>query len=58
MVDHVQLTITDTGAWKSPEVPRDIHRGRGIGLMRALMQDVTIAHDATGTTVHLYARMT
>ncbi|MDA2893876.1 SpoIIE family protein phosphatase [Mycolicibacterium sp. BiH015] len=58
MVDHVRLTITDSGTWKDPDQPPDVRRGRGIGLMRALMHDVTIVHDAAGTTVHLYARMT
>lgn len=57
MVDHVQLIITDTGAWKNPQQPADIRRGRGIGIMRSLMQDVTITQSLTGTTVHLYARM-
>ncbi|MFB1299534.1 SpoIIE family protein phosphatase [Mycobacterium sp. pW049] len=57
MVDHVHLVITDTGAWKDPQQPPDVHRGRGIGIMRALMQDVTIAYDSSGTTIHLYARM-
>jgi serine phosphatase RsbU (regulator of sigma subunit)/anti-sigma regulatory factor (Ser/Thr protein kinase) len=56
--DRVQLTVADTGSWKPPRLASDPHRGRGITLMRALMQDVTIHPDATGTTVHLSARIT
>jgi anti-sigma regulatory factor (Ser/Thr protein kinase) len=54
----VQLTIVDSGSWKPPHPVADRHRGRGITLMRALMQDVAIHPDATGTTVHLFARIT
>jgi anti-sigma regulatory factor (Ser/Thr protein kinase) len=58
LVDEVQLTITDTGAWKMPEPATNAHRGRGITLMRGLMHDVTIKPDTAGTTVHLTARIT
>jgi serine phosphatase RsbU (regulator of sigma subunit)/anti-sigma regulatory factor (Ser/Thr protein kinase) len=58
LVDQVRLTIVDTGSWKPPEPAADRYRGRGITLMRALMQDVAIHPDATGTTVHLFARIT
>lgn len=58
LVDQVQLTIVDTGSWKPPQTAAERHRGRGITLMRALMQDVAIHPDAVGTTVHLLARIT
>lgn len=58
LVDEVQVTIVDTGSWKPPQANPDLHRGRGIALMRGLMHDVTIDHDTTGTTVHLSARIT
>jgi anti-sigma regulatory factor (Ser/Thr protein kinase) len=58
LVDQVQLTITDTGSWKPPQPATYRHRGRGIGLMRGLMHDVTINPDTAGTTVHLSARIT
>jgi serine phosphatase RsbU (regulator of sigma subunit)/anti-sigma regulatory factor (Ser/Thr protein kinase) len=58
LTDRVQLTITDTGSWKPPGPASDIQRGRGIGLMRQLMHDVTIDSTDTGTTVHLSARIT
>ena len=54
--DRVQLTVADTGSWRPPRP--DTHRGRGISLMRALMQDVAINPGARGTTVHLSARIT
>ncbi|MGH3970550.1 MAG: ATP-binding protein, partial [Mycobacterium sp.] len=56
LVDQVQLTITDTGSWRPPT--SNPHRGRGITLMRALMQDVAVHPDTAGTTVHLSARIT
>ncbi|WP_085232149.1 SpoIIE family protein phosphatase [Mycobacterium conspicuum] len=58
LVDEVQLTIADTGSWKTPQPAVNAHRGRGITLMRGLMHDVTIDPDAAGTTVHLSARIT
>jgi len=58
LVDRVQLTITDTGSWKPPQQAVDSTRGRGIALMRGLMQDVTINPGTAGTTVHLTARIT
>lgn len=55
--DRLQLTVIDTGSWKAPaEIPA-IHRGRGIALMKALMHDVTIESEATGTTVHMNTRI-
>ncbi len=56
--DHLQLTITDTGSWKTPQPATYPHRGRGIPLMRTLMQDVSIAADTAGTTVELSVRIT
>ncbi|MGO8767244.1 MAG: ATP-binding protein [Mycobacterium sp.] len=53
----MQLTIADTGSWKTPETAVKSQRGRGIRLMRALMQDVAIHPDTAGTTVHLSARI-
>jgi anti-sigma regulatory factor (Ser/Thr protein kinase) len=58
LVDHVQLIIADNGSWKPPQPAADQQRGRGITLMRALMDDVAINPDAAGTTVQLSARIT
>ncbi len=58
LVDEVQVTVTDTGVWKTPQPDIDAHRGRGVTLMRGLMRDVTIKPDTAGTTVHMTARIT
>ncbi|MBV9722638.1 MAG: SpoIIE family protein phosphatase [Mycobacterium sp.] len=55
--DQVQFTIADSGSWKPPQPVATAFRGRGITLMRALMHDVAIDPDDTGTTVHLCARI-
>jgi PAS domain S-box-containing protein len=55
MADRLQVTVVDAGSWKTPVAAS--HRGRGITLMRALMQEVTIQPLATGTTVHMHARI-
>ena len=57
LVDRVQLTITDNGSWKPPQPAANSTRGRGIALMRGLMQEVAITPDTPGTTVHLTARI-
>jgi anti-sigma regulatory factor (Ser/Thr protein kinase) len=58
LVDQVRLIIADTGEWKPPDLVADSTRGRGILMMRTLMQDVTINPETAGTTVHLSARIT
>lgn len=55
--DRLHLTVIDTGTWKVPSDVPALHRGRGISLMRALMHDVTIDSQSTGTTVHMNARI-
>jgi anti-sigma regulatory factor (Ser/Thr protein kinase) len=53
----VQLTVTDTGTWRSPPAdraePAPGTRGHGLIFMHALMDDVTIDPSADGTTVTL-----
>jgi GAF domain-containing protein/anti-sigma regulatory factor (Ser/Thr protein kinase) len=55
--DVLRLAIVDSGSWKPPRPIAQHHRGRGIKLMEALMQDVTIDPESKGTTVHLMARI-
>jgi serine phosphatase RsbU (regulator of sigma subunit) len=55
--DVVRLAIVDSGSWKLPRPAAQRNRGRGIKLMQALMQDVTIDPETKGTTVHLTARI-
>jgi len=54
---EVKLTIADSGSWKQPRPAAEPHRGRGMTLMRALMQEVVINPETGGTTVHLTARI-
>ncbi|MGE2834821.1 SpoIIE family protein phosphatase [Mycobacterium sp. SMC-4] len=55
--DTLYLTVADTGRWKTPAAVPLLHRGRGITLMQALMQDVTIDSQPTGTTVRMQLRI-
>ena len=55
LADRLHITVIDAGSWKPPVAAK--HRGRGISLMRGLMQDVTIQPRDTGTVVHMLARI-
>ncbi|TFV55893.1 response regulator [Mycobacterium sp. PS03-16] len=57
LVDRLELTITDTGSWKTPRPGADMRRGRGVTLMEGLMDDVSIESGVDGTTVRMYARI-
>jgi anti-sigma regulatory factor (Ser/Thr protein kinase) len=46
----VRLTVSDRGRWRAP---RGDNRGRGIPLMRALMDTVDVRHTDDGTAVTL-----
>lgn len=52
---EVRLTVADSGSWKPPLPEVESHRGRGVSLMRALMDEVVIDPGTDGTTVHLIA---
>ena len=56
-VDSLHLTIVDSGSWKPPESDRDTDRGRGLRLMRALMNTVDVTPGPTGTTVRMHMRI-
>lgn len=53
---HVELTITDHGRWRPYRTDERTRRGRGIPLMRATMDHVTINGTDQGTTVILRSR--
>ena len=53
----LRLTIADTGHWKAPEPEANPYRGRGVTLMRAMMQQVTITPGPVGTTVDMQTRI-
>jgi GAF domain-containing protein/anti-sigma regulatory factor (Ser/Thr protein kinase) len=47
---RIRVTIRDAGRWRPP---RGTHRGRGLPLMRALMDTVDVEHGTEGTVVVL-----
>lgn len=57
LADRLHLTVVDNGDWKPPRPDPAAHRGRGIALMRALMQDASIDWGASGTTISMQARI-
>jgi serine phosphatase RsbU (regulator of sigma subunit) len=56
-VSQLRLTVADTGRWKAARPAANPHRGHGIALMRALMQQVSIERGAAGTTVDMQLRI-
>ncbi|MFF7253483.1 SpoIIE family protein phosphatase [Streptomyces microflavus] len=57
LVDDLHLSVMDTGNWKPPQPELNAHRGRGVTLMRAMMQQVTITPSPAGTTVGMHTRI-
>ncbi|WP_381559140.1 SpoIIE family protein phosphatase [Streptomyces eurythermus] len=57
LVDNLRLTVADSGRWKTPRPEHNAHRGRGVALMRAMMQHVTITPGPSGTTVDMQMRI-
>jgi anti-sigma regulatory factor (Ser/Thr protein kinase) len=55
--DQLRLTIIDAGRWQTAPPGDGGYRGRGIALMRALMQQVKIEPGPAGTTVDMFARI-
>jgi anti-sigma regulatory factor (Ser/Thr protein kinase) len=47
---RIRVTVRDHGRWREP---RGSHRGRGIALMRSLMEHVEVDHGTHGTVVIL-----
>jgi GAF domain-containing protein/anti-sigma regulatory factor (Ser/Thr protein kinase) len=47
---QIRVTVRDAGRWRPP---RGTHRGRGLPLMRALMDSVDVEHGTEGTVVVL-----
>lgn len=58
VVDGLHVSVIDTGVWKIPRQIPSEYRGRGLSLMRCLVQDLSIHSNDAGTTVHMYARIT
>jgi anti-sigma regulatory factor (Ser/Thr protein kinase) len=51
---EVILAIKDSGGWRAP---RETNRGRGLGLMEALMDSVQVMPGDGGTTVEMRRRL-
>jgi serine/threonine-protein kinase RsbW len=49
--DHLLITVTDHGCWRTPSEPG--YRGRGLAMMRSLTTEVYLHPTAHGTTVQL-----
>ncbi|MEU5404342.1 SpoIIE family protein phosphatase [Streptomyces sp. NPDC005963] len=58
LVNDLRLSIADSGHWKTPQPELNAHRGRGMALMRAMMQHVTITPGPSGTIVDMHTRIT
>lgn len=54
---HLVVTVTDTGHWKQPPPDNHVLRGRGMPMMEALADEVTLRHGTGGTTVTLEWRI-
>jgi anti-sigma regulatory factor (Ser/Thr protein kinase) len=48
--DAIVATVRDRGGWRDP---RGVNRGRGLPMMHALVDDVQVTRDDSGTTVTL-----
>jgi anti-sigma regulatory factor (Ser/Thr protein kinase) len=53
----LEVVVADEGPWQPP-APPDLRRGRGLPIMRTLMDDMAITRDGTGTTVRMIKRLT
>jgi serine/threonine-protein kinase RsbW len=49
--DWLSIVVADRGVWRDP--PSRPDGGRGLGIMRALMDDVRVEAGPEGTRVHL-----
>jgi anti-sigma regulatory factor (Ser/Thr protein kinase) len=52
--DEVTVTVSDHGSWREK---RDSDRGRGLDLIRALMDTVDVEPSESGTTVRMTKRL-
>ncbi|MEV1046634.1 SpoIIE family protein phosphatase [Streptomyces sp. NPDC049916] len=55
--DRLYVEVADTGRWKDPDPACATVRGRGVPLMRSLMDHVTLTPGAAGTTVSMDTRI-
>ncbi|WP_328470824.1 SpoIIE family protein phosphatase [Actinoplanes sp. NBC_00393] len=53
----LRLIIADSGEWRAPDPAANPYRGRGLKLMHAFMQAVTVIPGKTGTIVDMHTRI-
>jgi anti-sigma regulatory factor (Ser/Thr protein kinase) len=53
--EGLRVTVRDAGSWRKSSAPGD--RGRGLPLMRTLMDSVHVEPSATGTVVTMERRL-
>jgi anti-sigma regulatory factor (Ser/Thr protein kinase) len=56
--DQLEVNVVDSGSWKTPDPVASAHRGRGIMLMRGLMDEVVIEPGPGGTAVRMRCTIT
>jgi len=55
--NRLWLIVADSGSWLPPQPEPALYRGKGIMLMRAMMDNVSIDAGPTGTTVTMYVKI-
>ncbi|MEV0246655.1 ATP-binding protein [Nocardia sp. NPDC050712] len=53
----LRVTVRDNGHWRPPATQHDGYRGRGLTLMRTLMDQVNVQPTARGTTVDMHTEL-
>ncbi|MGX1776979.1 ATP-binding protein [Nocardia brasiliensis] len=51
----IRVVVSDTGHWLDRPPDRTTDRGRGLAMMRALVPDIRVTSDESGTTVEFVA---
>ena len=54
---EVEIVVRDFGTWASEPAPRAGTRGRGLAIIRALMDDVSVVAGPQGTSVTMRRRL-
>ncbi|MEV0676486.1 SpoIIE family protein phosphatase [Actinosynnema sp. NPDC050436] len=57
LVGDLYVSVVDTGRWKTPQPELNPHRGRGVAVMRAMMEHVSVNPGPVGTTVDMHLRI-
>lgn len=55
---NLRVRVTDTGQWQPPRPDPHAHRGRGLTMIREMMDEVTVENQSTGTTIDMRMGLT